>query len=89
MLRRHPELFPTAMDQGFPCHDCSGSIKQDLIVRRMKLPATGAVFALRPACVMPSMMGRTAAIDKALSLRQWGGPFEALASVFGRDALCW
>jgi hypothetical protein len=89
MLRRHPALFPTAMEQGCILHDCSVSITQDLLVRRMTLPATGAVFALRPSCVRPSMIGRTAAIATALSLRQWGGPCAALASVCGRAALCW
>ena len=89
MLSQHPELFPNAMDQGFTFHDCSVSSKQDLIVRRITLQATGAVFALRPSFVMPSMIGRTDEIEKALSLRQWGGPFDALAYVFGRDALFW
>jgi hypothetical protein len=89
MLRQYPDVFPHEMDQGFPFHDCSVSLKQDVIVRRITLKATGAVFALRPSCVMPSMSGRTEAVEKALSLRQWGGPFDALASVCGRDALCW
>ena len=35
------------------------------------------------------MIARTAEVEKALSLRQWGGPFDALASVFGRDAMFW
>ena len=55
----------------------------------MKWQATGAVFALRPSVVMPYMIARTAEVDKALSLRQWGVPFDALASVFGRDVMCW
>jgi hypothetical protein len=65
------------------------SIKHDLSVRRMNWPATGAVFARRPSLVMPSMIGRTAASENALSLRQWGGPVAALADVCGRDALFW
>src|SRR5713101_5045295 len=89
MLRQYPELFPKAMDQGYTFHDCYTSVKQDLIVRRIKVKATGAVFALRPSCVMPSMIARTEAVEQALSLRQWGVPFDALAYVFGRDALCW
>ena len=89
MLRQHPELFPKAMEQGFTFHDCYVSIKQDLIVRRITLQATGAVFALRPSFVMPSMIGRTDEIEKALYLRQWGVPFDALAYVFGRDAMFW
>ena len=89
MVRQYPELFPQDMDQGFTFHDAYASVKQDVIVRRIKVKTTGAVFALRPSFVMPSMIGRTDAIEKALSLRQWGVPFDALASVFGRDALFW
>jgi hypothetical protein len=89
MLSRHPELFPKALDQGFTFHDCYVSSKQDLIVRRMKVPAPGAVFARRPSFVMPYMIGRTEEIEKALSLRQWGVPLDALAYVFGRNAMFW
>ena len=89
MLPQYPALFPQDMDQGFPLHDCSVSIKQDLLMRRITLLTTGAVFTLRPSFVMPYMIARPDAVEKALSLRQWGGPFDALASVCGREALCW
>ena len=89
MLRQYPELFPKAMHQGFTLHDCYMSVKQDLIVRRIKMKATGAVFALRPSFVMPSMIARTAEVEKGLYLRQWGVPFDALAYVFGHDAMFW
>ena len=89
MLSQHPGLFPGYMDEGFPFHDAYVSGKQDLIVRRITWITTGAVFTLRPSFVMPYMIARTDAVEKALSLRQWGVPFDALASVFGRDALCW
>jgi hypothetical protein len=89
MLGQHPELFPKDMDQGFAFHDGYVSVKQDLIVRRIKLKATGAVFALRPSFVMPYMIARTEAVEKALYLRQWGVPFDALAYVFGRNAMFW
>ena len=46
MLRQYPELFPKAMDQDFTFHDAYMSVKQDLIIRRIKVKATGAVFAL-------------------------------------------
>src|SRR6266852_1545247 len=89
MLRQYPELFPKDMAYGFTFHDAYMSVKQDLIVRRIKLQATGAVFTLRPSFVMPSMIARTEEVEKALYLRQWGVPFDALASVFGRDAMFW
>ena len=88
-LRQYPELFPKAMHQGFTLHDCSVAVKHDLIVRRITVQATGAVFALRPSCVMPSMIARTGEVEKARALRQWGVSCDALASVCGRDALCW
>ena len=89
MVGQHPALLPKDMDQGFTLHDCYVSVKQDLSVRRIKVQATGAVFTLRPSFVMPSMIARTDEVEKALSLRQWGVPFDALASVCGRDAMCW
>jgi hypothetical protein len=89
MLDQHPELFPADMDQGFPFHDCYVSLKQDLIVRRIKVKATGAVFALRPSFAMPYMIARTDEVEKALYLHQWGVPFDALAYVCGRDAMFW
>ena len=88
-LRQYPALCPQAMDQGYPLHDGYTSVKQDLSVHRINVQATGAVFARRPSCVMPSMMARTEEVEQGLSLRQWGVPFDALASVFGRDAMCW
>ena len=88
-LRQYPELCPKAMDHGSPFHDASMSVTHDLIVRRITVQATGTVFALRPSCVMPSMIARTAEVDNGLDLRQWGVPFAALASVCGRDALLW
>ena len=89
MLGQHPELFPKAMDQGFTFHDYYVSVKQDLVVRRIKVTTTGAVFTLRPSFVMPYMIARTDEVEKALYLRPWGVPFDALASVFGRDAMFW
>jgi hypothetical protein len=74
MLRQYPELFPQEMDPGVPLHDRYVSIKQDLIMRRITWQTTKAVCTLRPSCVMPSMMARTDAGEKALSLRQGGDP---------------
>lgn len=88
-LATHPELFPKAMSEGFTFHDSYLSRKLNLRLRRIKLKASGAVFTLRPSFVMPYLVARTDAIEKALYLRQWGVPFAALAYVFGRDAMFW
>jgi len=86
---QHPALFPARMSEGFVLHDKSWSIKQQVMLRRLELKATAKVFLVRPSFLMPSMVGRTEAVEKALYLRHWGVPFDALAYVFGRDAMCW
>ena len=87
--REHPELFPKPFAEGFGFHDRSWSSKQQIWTRRIQLTATGQRFQIRPSFVLPYMTGRTEEVEKALYLRHWGVPFEALAYVFGRDAMYW
>lgn len=88
--QRHPELFPQAFAGGFSFHDRYQSSKhKGLTLRRIRLKQTGEVFTLRPSFVLPYLIGRTEDVEKALYLRQWDVPFEALAYVFGRDAMYW
>jgi hypothetical protein len=89
MNTQHPELFPAAFSGGFRLHDTYQSVKQGLRLRRIKLLQTGEVFLVRPSLLMPYLAARTDEVEKALYLRQWGVPFEALAQVFGRDAMFW
>jgi hypothetical protein len=77
------------MSEGFVLHDKRWSIKQQVMLRRLALKATAAVFLVRPSFLMPYMVGRTEAVEKALYLRHWGVPFDALVYVFGRDAMYW
>lgn len=85
----HPELFPQAWAPGYTWHDRYQVRKQRCVVRRIKLKATREVFSVRPAFLLPYGIGRTAEVEKALFLRHWGVPFDALASVFGRNAMFW
>lgn len=89
LIGSHPELFPRAMSAGYTFHDWYASRKLKLVLRRIKLKETGAVFTLRPSFVLPYLVARTEEVEKALYLRQWGVSFEALAYVFGRDAMFW
>jgi hypothetical protein len=89
LCQHHPELFPQAMGDGATCHDRSPSRKQQVVLRRIKLKTTQEVFTLRPSFVLPSLVARAEEVKKALFVRQWGVPFEALAYVFGRAAMCW
>ena len=88
-LAAHPELFPSAMAEGFWFHDFIHSIKQDLTLRRIKLTANGDIYQLRPDFVMPYMVGKTHEMEKALYLCRFGVPFDAIAYVCGRNAMYW
>jgi hypothetical protein len=85
----HLELFPPGFEQGFTFKGTYHSKKQDLDLRRLKLESTGDTFQLRPSFLMPYMIGRTEDLDKALYLRQFGVPPDALAYVFGLDSSFW
>jgi hypothetical protein len=87
--RQHPEVFPHALGQGYTFHDCYRSRKQGVKLRRIKLTSTAEVFTLRPSFLLPYCIARTEEVEKALYLRQWGVPFDALAYVFGRNAMFW
>src|SRR5262249_27224177 len=89
MNEQHPELFPQAISGGYAFHDRYRSRKQGVVLQRIKLKASKAVFTLRPSFVLPYCSARTEEVEKALYLRQWGVPFAALAYVFGRDAMFW
>ncbi len=89
MFQQHPELFPQALAGGYTFHDRYRSRKQGVVLRRIKLKTSAEVFTLRPSFLMPYLIARTEEVEKALFLRQWGVPFEALASVFGRDGMFW
>lgn len=82
----HPQLFPKAFSSGYQFHSRYHQKKTGLTLRRIKLKATRKVFAIRPSFVLPYAVERTDEVEKALFLRSYGVPFEALAYVFGRDA---
>jgi hypothetical protein len=86
---QHPELFPQAWEQGYTWHDRYVVRKQQCVVRRLKLQATGAVVTVRPSFLLPYGLGRPDAVEQALFVRHWGVPFDALAYVFGRNPMFW
>ena len=86
---QHPEVFPQDWSHGYRFHDRYRGRKQNVTLRRIKLSRTAEVLTLRPSFLMPYGVARTADVEKALYLRQWGVPFEALAYVFGHNALYW
>lgn len=88
---QYPELFPADFTCGFNFHDTVASKKQDgFYMRRIMLKNQSRdVYQIRPSFMMPYMIAETIDVEKALYLRRWAVPFDALAYVFGRDAMFW
>lgn len=85
----YPELFPAGIANGYWLHDAIHSKKLNVTTRRIKLVSTQAVYQVRPDFVLPYMVGLSDEVEKALYLRRFGVPFDALAYVFGRDDSYW
>jgi len=89
VAQQYPELFPRVLAEGYMFHAQYRSRRQGVILRPIKLKATGAVFTVRPAFLLPYGIARAEAVEKALYLQHWGVPFEALAYGFGRNVMFW
>src|SRR5438552_11886875 len=89
MVAQYPEVFPKEIEEGFNLHGFVESKKQKFKMRRIKLKSNEKVYQIRPSFMMPYMIERTDEVEKALFLRKWGVPFDALAYVFGRDPMFW
>ncbi len=91
LIAEFPELFPQNIVSGYTLHDILPSSKKmpEIRLRRIKLNSDQEVFTIRPSFVMPYMTGYTDDVEKALFLRKWAVPYDALAYVFGRDENYW
>lgn len=85
----HPELFPVDFEGGFTFRGNYRSKKLGLELKRIRFNSSGETYQIRPSFLMPYMVGRTDELDKALYLRLWGVPHDALAYVFGRSPSFW
>src|SRR5687767_3179185 len=58
LYRRMPELFPDGFARGYRLKDRRRSRKLGLVLRRVRLKATGETFTVRPSFALPYMAGR-------------------------------
>jgi hypothetical protein len=87
--RKHPELFPDGKGGGFVLHSGRTSLKLGVVLRRIRVKASGATFWIRPSLVMPYTRAFADDVEKGLLLLHNGASFEALAYAFGRDHIFW
>ena len=88
-FRDAPELFPEGFAAGYRLKESRPSRKLGLVLRRLRLKATGESFTVRPSFALPYMAGWAADASGPLFLRAFGVPFWAIARVFGRDDMYW
>lgn len=88
-FREMPELFPEGFANGYLLKDRRPSRKLGLLLRRVRLKATGETFTVRPSFALPYMAGLAKDVSGPLFLRAFGVPFWALAQVFGHDHAYW
>src|SRR3954447_13459807 len=98
LLRRHPELFPKAMTQGFTlCGKLPPSKKlAGICLRRVRIVTTDehgqprtTDFFLRPSFVLPYCCGTVDDVEKGMLLLSYDVPYHVVASCFGRNAMSW
>ena len=93
LIARYPELFPSAIEQGYVLHDVLPASKKLVGIRLrrigVKTEQGKQVYTVAPSFVLPYMTGLTDAVEKALFLREFGVPFWALTYVFGHNDLYW
>ncbi len=91
LISEFPELFPQKIVSGYTLHDILPSSKKmpEIRLRRIKLRDAQEVFTIRPSFVMPYMTGYTDDVEKALFLRKWVVPYDALVYLFGRNENYW
>jgi hypothetical protein len=77
-FRRMPELFPANFAHGYRLKDDRFSVKQEVLIRRVRL-RDGTAYSIRPSFLMPYLSARTEKVEGPLFLRTFGVPFWALA----------
>jgi len=95
-MKRHPELFPAAMAQGYKFNGWTEVSKKmpKMRLRRIRLSQVDEngrklAYTITPCDVLPYMTGMVSDVEKGLFLKQFGVPDWALTYVFGRNDSYW
>ncbi len=83
--KRHPELSPPEISEGYELKEIRTSKKTSITVRRILI--NGASYTVRPSFIMPYMTGFVQDVETPLSLRKWSVPYWASAHAFGKNAM--
>jgi len=95
-MKRHPELFPAAIAQGYKFNGWTEVSKKmpEVQLRRIRLSKENEqsqklAYTIVPCDVLPYMTGMVSEVEKGLFLKQFGVPDWALTYVFGRNDSYW
>jgi len=95
-MKAHPELFPTAMTEGYKFNGWTELSKKmpEIQLRRIRLSRADEqgrklAYTIAPCDVLPYMTGMVSDIEKGMFLKQFGVPDWALTYVFGGNDSYW
>ena len=89
-IERHPELFPHAITEGYKLNGKTlPSVKLGIEQRRIRILATGDVYSICPAFVMPYMTGLVYDVELPLFYQRFSVPYWALTYGYGRNDIYW
>ncbi|MCI5136886.1 MAG: hypothetical protein D3922_00380 [Candidatus Electrothrix sp. AR1] len=87
IIKKHPELFPPDIKNGYRIKDCYVSKKLNIKIRRIQI--AGRSYTVRPSFVMPYMTAFTDDAEKALFLSKLDVPAWGIARIFGKNGPYW
>ena len=87
LVKKHPELFPDGIRNGYSLKEVRRPKKLDVPVRRIEVDSIA--YAVRPSFVMPYHAALADDVEKPLFLGKVNVPFRALTYVFGRNDMYW
>lgn len=95
-LAAYPELFPTAIAEGYKLNGWTELSKKmpEVKLRRIRLLGENdagqkLAYTITPCDLLPYMTGMVSEVEKALFLKQFGVPDWGLTYVFGRNDSYW
>lgn len=95
-MEAYPELFPSAMNQGYKLNGWTAVSKKmpEIRLRRIRLlPPDGQseqiAYTIAPCDILPYMTGMVSDVEKAIYLKKFGVPDSALTYVFGHNDSYW
>lgn len=90
LIERHPEIFPSSIQDGYifkgwtkPCK------KVEIQRRRILVKSNREEYTIHPCFVLPYLRGSTEKASVGLRMRKYNLPYHVIAETFGFNSMFW